>query len=280
VLTVGLSIGLQQFCAASLLAGADSSGVWRTLLGLVVLHALQAISVLAGGTITGAGQPRGLLFGGMVGLISGATFLVMQIRPTDSSWDVGAIVPFAVPFIHLILGMFGGMLGTMIWPPPPTINLTTNVQVRSGPTTTSRLFEGPIHMSRVFMGAFVVIAGVVWANAILETVLRAGTGTLHITSHLQARLIGWEIAGLATLFGAGLAGATTINGFKQGLCVGVGASLVLVGIELGGPSYMLETLILMVSSVFTLSLVGGWFGGQLFPPVIARRRRSSMAALD
>ncbi len=124
-----------------------------------------------------------------------------------------------------------------------------------------------------------VVAGVVWSNVILEYVLRASNGNLAISSHLQARLIGWEIAALATLLGAGLAGATTYNGFKQGVCVGLGAAVVMIGMYMGNDKLVLESLGVMLGTVFGLSVAGGWFGGQLFPPVLTPRRRRALSSL-
>jgi hypothetical protein len=274
LLAVGLSFGLQQLCTAGLLVGGETvgPGLWGTLWGLVLLHSLQGLSLLIGGAITGAGQARGPLYGSLVGLISGGVFLALQRHQGDGQPDA---ILFAQPVLHVILGMFGGMIGKFIWKPAPTIALATGVQAsaRSSASATTHVFTGPIHYGRVFMGIFVVVAGVVWSNVILEYVLRASHGNLAISSHLQARLIGWEIAALTTLLGAGLAGATTLNGLKQGLCVGVGAAVVILGIDIGSTKLVLESLILMLASVFILSLAGGWFGGQLFPPLAARRRR-------
>jgi hypothetical protein len=278
LLAVGLSFGLQQMCTAWLLASGDASavGVWGTLWGLVLLHLLRGLSLLIGGAITGAGQPRGLLYGSLVGLVSGGVFLAIQRHQGDGEPDV---VLFVQPVLHAIVGMLGGMFGMVIWQPPPTVPLATSVSTPPPrPSTSRHLFSGPVHFGRVFTGVFIVVAGVVWSNVILEYVLRASNGTLAITSHLQARLIGWEIAGLATLLGAGLAGATTFNGLKQGLCVGIGASVVVVGIHVGNTQLVLESLVLLLGSVVGLSLAGGWFGGQLFPPVLAKRR--SLSTLD
>ena len=271
LLALGLSFGFQQLCTAGLLFGEDA-GLPSTIWGLVLLHALQGLSVVVGGAITGAGQPRGLLYGSVVGLLSGGVFLGLQRHQGDGQPDV---LLFAQPFLHLLLGAVGGMLGKAIWTPTPVVPLATNVPSRPETTATSQFFAGPIHYGRVFTGIFIVVAGVVWADVILGYFLRASSGSLAMHSHLQARLIGWEVAGLATLLGAGLAGATTFNGLKQGLCVGFGASIVVIGISLGRSTLVLESLVLMLSSVLVLSLAGGWFGGQLFPPVIARRRRVS-----
>ena len=73
-----------------------------------------------------------------------------------------------------------------------------------------------------------------------------------------------------------MAGSATSNGPKQGLFVGVTASMALVALQAQSP----WTVVLTVVSCFTLTLVGGWFGGQLFPPVqpIIRGRRVGSAA--
>ena len=271
LLAGGLSFGLQQLCTAGTLAG-NESAFWATLGGLLLLHLLQGSSVVVGSAITGAGQPRGLLYGSIVGLLSGGVFLAFQRHQGDGEPD---IVMFAQPLVYLVLGAMGGLFGKWIWQPAPVFSLTTNVPRRLLPTPPSELFAGPVHLGRIFTGAFIVVAGMVWSNVILAQVLQASSGTIPRTSHLQARLIGWELAGLATLLGAALAGATTLNGLKQGFFVGVGAGIVIIGIHMGYEKLVLESLLLMLSSVFVLSLTGGWFGAQLFPPVVARRQRLS-----
>lgn len=275
LLALGLSYGLQQLCVAWQLGGTDSSiaGPWTAFWGLVLLNALQGVSLIAGGAITGAGQPRGLLYGSVVGLVSGGAFLALQRQQGDGQPDV---ILFVQPVLHAIFGMLGGFVGMLIWKPPPTIPLNTNVPKQAKPTSSalSHLLRGRIHYGRVFAGVFVVVAGVVWSKVILDYVLRASNGALAVNSHLQARLIGWEIAALATLLGAGLAGATTFNGLKQGLFVGLGAAVVILGIHIGNDKLVVQSLAAMLGSVFLLSLAGGWFGGQLFPPIFSHRRRS------
>src|SRR5206468_2191810 len=120
---------------------------------------------------------------------------------------------------------------------------------------------------RVFAGIVVVTAGFLWGPALLNVLLDASQGTLRVRDSLQAQLVTWEIIGLATLFGAAIAGATTRNGLKQGLFVGVGASIVLVGNYLGANRFLVEQTLYTVGSIVGLTIAGGWFGGQLFPPV-------------
>jgi hypothetical protein len=187
----------------------------------------------------------------------------------------GDIVTFMQPIIHMGAGAVGGLLGMLIWKPTPDMLAfqapTKFSGTRDGDTST--LLEGPIHYGRVIVGVVGVVIGVVWSQAILDFVLRASQGTLNITSHLQAQLVGWEIAALATLFASGLAGSATWNGLKQGLCVGFGACICIIGFHLASPRLSADTFIVVEVCVLLLCVAGGWFGGQLFPPVNRTKRR-------
>ena len=79
-----------------------------------------------------------------------------------------------------------------------------------------------------------------------------------------------EIAALVSLLGASFAGATTPNGIKQGLCAGLGASVIVLGIKIVDPKFSLDWAVMHFGGVAIISLVGGWFGGQLFPPLSPR----------
>ncbi|MCS7046349.1 MAG: hypothetical protein NZO58_08345, partial [Gemmataceae bacterium] len=97
-------------------------------------------------------------------------------------------------------------------------------------------------------------------------------GTLTLSTHFQAKLVSWEIAGLTMLLGAAFAGATTGNGAKQGLCVAIGGTLLYLGYQVTSPRFDLEACLFAVLSMFAVGIAGGWFGCQLFPPVVKRRR--------
>ena len=49
--------------------------------------------------------------------------------------------------------------------------------------------------------------------------------------------------------------------------------LLLIGIQLPSSPQGLQLILLTLASAFPLSLTGGWFGSQLFPPVVKRRAR-------
>jgi hypothetical protein len=73
-----------------------------------------------------------------------------------------------------------------------------------------------------------------------------------------------------------MAGATTFNGLKQGLCVGIVSSMVFVGLQLGYPTANFDHAVLLVVSMLGFGVVGGWFGRQLFPPILQRPKRHSI----
>ena len=274
IVAQGLAYGLQQLLTAGLLASGEHPSVWTTLWGIVLLHGLQGTCLLIGGALCGAGKQRGILYGSLVGLVNGLIFLVWS---SGQSGDIPtAIALYGQPVLHMAFGAFGGLIGTLIWKPAPTLPLPESPNETKPVTIPAPAFPflaGPIYLGRVCLGVFIVVNGVVWSNAILNWVMSTSQGALEIRTHLQSQLIGWEVCGLATLFGAGLAGSSTFNGIKQGLCVGIGSSIILAGVYLGNPKIMMETTVFMVVGVLAMTLAGGWFGSQLFPPIIARSKR-------
>lgn len=275
LLAQGLGYGLQQLLTAGLMVSGEATSVWATLWGILCLQALQGLSVLIGGALCGAGRERGALFGCVIGLVNGLISCFMQRQSGEATTEIAL---YGQPIIHLVFGAVGGWLGSWIWRPVPTISLDGPSPDRDyqSPGISLRFLDGPLSLGRVFAGVFLVVVGVVWSNAILEWVLTTSQGTLAIRTHLHAQLVGWEICALATLVGAGVAGASTINGLKQGLFVGLGASVVLAGIQFSNPNASFQGTVLLLSGIFVLTAVGGWFGGQLFPPVLNAKRRSRL----
>ncbi len=279
ILAQGLTFGLQQILTAGFLATGDGTDSWNTLLGIVVHHSVLGMSLLIGGILSGAGQSRGILYGALVGFTSGLiTFFVQDLR----SEFYGSLFVYAVPLVHMATGALGGALGMLIWRPAPMIpelDGTTPTPFATSDVSSSlgRLFSGPVYLGRVCAGAFLIVMGVVWSKAILDFLLRASNGTLTISSQMQAQLVSLEIIALVTLIGAGFAGATTRNGLKQGLCVGIAAAAIVLGLQISNPKFSLDSAIMTDSGIIVVALVGGWFGGQLFPPVASHPRRRGIS---
>jgi hypothetical protein len=281
-LAQGLAYGMQLLCTAGILAAAEDAEqpVWTTLTGLAILQAFQGFSLIVGGALAGAGQRRGLLVGTFVGLIHGALCILIQSLRGEPSTE---ITLYGQTILHVAFGALGGVIGSSIWRPLPELALPELDHDKDprprGFRPIFAILRGPVAWGRVFAGIVIVTGGFMWGPALLNFVLQASQGTLRISHQLQAQLVTWEIVGLTTLFGAAMAGATTFNGFKHGLFVGVGTCIVLVGNYLGGRVVSEDQIILAISCIMMLTIAGGWFGGRLFPPVRAvRRRRYGSAA--
>jgi hypothetical protein len=276
LLAQGLYYVLRHLCTAGLLvASEEATNVWATLTGLIVVQAMQAVSVLGAGLLTGAGQRQGLLYGALVGMWNSAFFLILQ-RWTGQ--PLTAVNLFGEPILHVAFGAAGGLIGRLVWRPLPSLPGAIRVQPvvartvqRGGP---SRL-SGPIAWTRVCAGVAIAVAGVMFADVIRDFVIEASEGRLRIDTRLQADLVTCEIEVLSILVGGAFAGATTLNCFKQGLAVGIGSGALIFAFRVlhAQPQSSLAILLGTLASALTLGMVGGWFGAQLLPPVCATPRR-------
>jgi len=272
LLAQGLGYGMQQLLTAGILVSGEETNVWATLWGMVLLYSIQGLGVIIGGAISGAGQRRGILYGSFVGLLNGLIYLFVQ----KQLGELTVTTVYFQPMLHMVFGSLGGMIGSTIWRPIPVVQ-GVNIEMPASRQIPRPMgyewLRGRVYLGRIFAGIFIVVVGVVWSNVILEWVLHASEGRLTLKSHLQAELVGWEVAGLAILFGAGFAGACTFNGLKHGVCVGIGSSVVFIGIQMGSSHSAVDSTIFMIASMLILTVVGGWFGGQLFPPIQQGKRR-------
>jgi hypothetical protein len=278
VLAQGLAIGIKQLLAAGVMAqGAGALGsFWTTLDGLAVLHALAAIGLLAGGMLAGAGQHKGMLYGSLVGLCSGFIFLFVE-RAASELLPRSAV--YVQPLVHLVVGALGGLVGKAIWRPTPRFALPVGKvsDIPLPPMIEMRWLQGPIHGWRIAAGATLAVCGAIWAGMIMKWMLHYSDGLLMVTTHFQARLVSSEIGAMLIIVGALFAGATTPNGVKQGLGVGLGGTVLLIGFQCANPDFNLDATLSSVVTIIGLSLLGGWFGGELFPPVGAAPRRRRIA---
>jgi hypothetical protein len=278
LLSQGMYYVLRHLCVAGLLVAEERAGtVWATLTGLLILQGLQAISVLAAGVLIGAAQRQGFLYGAMVGFCDAGLFLVVQ------QWLGQPPTPvtlFGLPVLQAAFGALGGVIGSSIWKPVPLLAMPTRFPM-PGPKITPRSrassFAGPVAWGRVLLGILLAVAGGLWAGVIRDGVMEASEGKLRIDTHLQAELVTWEISALAVLLGAGVAGATLGNGSKQGIYVGVGTLLTLLGVRMATGHFVPEETVLTVAGTLILGLSGGWFGSQLLPPVVRSSRKRDLA---
>ena len=155
---------------------------------------------------------------------------------------------------------------------------------------------------RVAGGTILALLGSAWANWILNYMILASAGKLSLESTQHARFVTWEISALSVLLGSALAGASTKNGLKQGLIVGIFVTIGLLAIHVTSeqidvgkvpapalwlavihPAETPEQWDLAKTSalsliILPLGLLGGWFGGQLLPPLMRPSRRKGLFA--
>jgi hypothetical protein len=275
LLAQGLFYGLRQLATGLLLAVYPAPGPADetvALYGLVLTQALQAVTLLAGGILAGSGQRNGAVLGAVVGVWNG---VLAGLAPQSAGLQFSAVALYGDPLLQTALGALAGWLGGAIWKPLPPAEPRGPVPMprKAAPRPRAPLFAGRIARVRVTLGIALAVAGSLSATALFNLIVRLGDTELTGTGTLLDRLVTWEIKALALIAGGTLAGANTHNGLKQGLCVGIVTSLILAALELSDPEHWLQLAALLLVSSLCLCLTGGWFGSQLFPPVVSYKRR-------
>jgi hypothetical protein len=274
LLAQGLFYGLRHLLTGALLAVTGAPGAAEARAsseGEMLLQAAQVLALLVGGGLAGAGRRGSFFLGAVVGGFNG---VIAAGVPQAQAPALAPLPLLAQPFLHAGLAALGGWLGALIWRPLPAPidgRLADPARKRARRRSMA-LFAGRVSWFRVLLGAAIAIAGAAASKGLFEKILDLGGGKLGTETVLQDRIITWEIKAVALLLGGALAGATTANGIKQGLFVGFFSSFLLVGIETYNTPYWAEVAASTFASAFSLTLVGGWFGGALFPPVTRRQR--------
>jgi hypothetical protein len=278
VLAQGLFYALRQLITAVLLAWQGEEGVqaiWSSPAGFFLVQGMQLLALLVGGILTGSAQQKGFALGAIMGVWNGVFSVLLHHGP---ALQLTAVALYGQPLVHALFGALGGWLGSLVFRPAA---LSAAVRSEVAPMPKRRraaalhrsLFEGDVAWFRVAAGTLLAILGTLTAAALFDFLLDFSHGKLSTADDMQDRLVTWEIKALALLLGGALAGATTGNGLKQGLCVGLASSVLLIGIQMHSSPHWLQLILLTLASAFPLGLAGGWFGSQLFPPVCRIRRK-------
>jgi hypothetical protein len=247
--------------------------------GYLLLFSLQIVGVTVGGLLAGAGQRQGAVFGAVLGVWNGVLLLVMH---PDVPEELAGFASLGLPLAQGVLGALAGWLGGRIWSPlTPAAGQGAGRQIlKTARKQHRKLFAGPVVWVRVVLGTSLAVAGALSASVLLDKLIQVSAYNLSPESQLHAQIVTWEISALAVLFGGTLAGATTLNGLKQGLVVGGLTSVILVGIRLASPNP--PSFFILAGSMFgpvTLAMMGGGFGSQLLPPLAATSRKRSFETL-
>jgi hypothetical protein len=279
ILAQGLFYGLRYLVTGILLAysGLPPEALWEDVGHLLILQGLQIFGLVLGAVVAGGGQRSGMVLGAVIGAWNGVLGVTLRQNPAQELTFVGL---YGQPMLQAAIGAVGGWLGSLIWKPisssaVPTVLIPLRKKARR---KRPPIFAGRVYWLRVLAGSAFAVAGTLSAALIFQKVMDFTGGNYGGTSVMQDRIITWEIKALVLLVGAALAGATTPNGLKQGLYVGLTSCVVLIGIHAPMTEAWVEYAFWTIIGTFSLSLVGGWFGGQLFPPVVKLDRRRGLGA--
>jgi hypothetical protein len=248
----------------------------------LLLQGLQLLALVIGAGLAGGGQRAGALLGALVGLANGALTLAFQnaggLSPSPAAWVSELMV-------HAAFGTAAGWIASSIWKPLPAVGgaAAPKFGKLGAVRRAMALFGGRVAWLRVGAGATLAVLGSLSATILLEMAVHAAEARItYITPtaveirSMQESVLTWEVKALAILLGAGLAGSNTRNGVKQGLFVGLAVTTALaIALAWRGQattSILTGTLI----SAFCLSIVGGWFGSQLLPPIVRVKRARGM----
>jgi len=266
IIAQGLAFCMRLLSTAWFQASEGERTDWNSPEGLLWLNGFHAISLVICGMLAGANQVRGMTSGGLVGLWSGLIFLGVHRASREV---LEPAVFFAQPFAHMLFGLLGGFIGYRIWKPVPLFHVEDDLG-KSGyaiPRPNKKLWKGPIHIVRVLIGAGIALAGAMFAKELLDGFMRVMQGTFRIPDHLTERLIVYQVVALATFLGGAVAGSSSRNGFKQGICGGILAACLFLGFQLANPKSVVEIVLFTASGIALMTTLGGMFGSALFPPL-------------
>ncbi len=280
LLAQGLFYGLRHLLTAVLMAVQGKEAVeqmWTAASGILLLQGVRIFSLLLGAVFAGSGQRQGLFLGAMIGAWNGVLSVLFLPGPAQSLTTIAVL---GQPVLQIAVGAVAGWLGSAFWRPLPSATPEAVPLRKKRNFLRSHLdaFAGPVAWFRVSAGILLAVVGTLTATLLFEKLIDLGHGALATSDDIQDRLITMEIKALALLLGGALAGSMTSNGLKQGLCVGLGTTAILIGVEINFVEHWVQLAALTAACALCLSLVGGWFGSQLFPPVFRVRRSRNLGS--
>ena len=289
VLAQGLYFALQHLLLG-LLEVLNNQGLvnwtWTSVSGLVFLQILQVLTLTAGGMLAGGGQQRGVMLGGLVGVWNGVLSVLLDpfLHP-DFVPMLTTLTLVGVPLVHIAV-RYVRRLDRLHYLAPGADRRAgpAGAAVRKPGVAARRapLFAGRVAWFRVLLGAVVAAAGYMTAAAVFNFLIDFSAGRLTSDGWWQDRVVTWEIQALAVLIGGGR------GGLQHGQRPQTGPVRRLAGLGIPDGRAVRTSAALRRKSpsltefgCFCLCLAGGWFGSQLFPPVVAyKSRRLNTAQLS
>jgi hypothetical protein len=291
-LALGLFIGLREWGLAVM----PDPEWWNTSAGVTFTVILRGLGVLVGGLLAGSGRSPGMTSGVAVGLTCGGIYML-----ADAATESGALVVDGVIWAALaVLAALAGGVGARIWPPPaklPDPNPTVHGSSLASLITEEEQKKGarPTAWGRLALALVLLIAAVVGADGVRQLLKKGSAGLLEMGGAAQIPLVDLQLAVIGVIFAGAFAGANTGAGLRHGLILGFLGSLAVLALRSleSVNSVMVGTLemfglptdgsaggqgtLVAVGSVFVLTTLAGWFGGQLMPVLASKSQLAKLA---
>jgi hypothetical protein len=255
---------------------------------------VRLFAVLGGGLIAGAGCRQGYQVGIVVGAIAAAAL---------TGWDaylagqVESLVPLAIACAYPVIGCLAAATGSFIWPadadlPEPTrLSSHGSSIARLAAEDAARRQERPTNWVRIMLGTLIIVAGIAASDSIRFAIMKGSGGIMNTGGLNRAALRGLQVASITTILGGILAGMSTGAGLRHGFfaavlslgCLGIMANTrpnglfpafegFLIFFDLAIEPFLSPRVGLTISlAILGFVVLGGWLGGQLFPPLAPRR---------
>jgi hypothetical protein len=276
------------------LAGAQivGDGWWSTETAGWVTLGMRAAAAAAGGLVAGAGRASGWMTGLLSATIAGGLLLATDVAAHPAG--PGPVAYLAV-LATAIAGLIAGTLGTVIWPVPVEMPMSRTGSRGSSLLRLAQEQEDarkgrPTQWLRVFIGVSIAFSGVVAADVMRTGLTKGSAGALHMGSAFHAPIICLELAAAAIFFAGATAGASTGAGIRHGLLAGFFAAVAVVALTVLRSPFLFPAvegyywvanvpnenvrdtgaLAELLVSVWAICTLGGWFGGQLLPPLASK----------
>jgi hypothetical protein len=290
LVTLGGFLGLREWVAAGLAgAGLAEDEWWATATAAWVTLGLRATAAVAGGLIAGAGRAGGWMSGALAGGVAGGLLLAADMTARPSGPGTVAYLSAAAV---AAAGLLAGFIGSLTWPAPidlpkPHAGSRGSSLLRLAQELDEARKGRPTSWLRIIIGACVAFCGIVGADVLRTGLSASSGGTLHMGSSFHAPIVCLELAAAVVFFGGTAAGASTGAGTRHGLLAGFAAAAGAVALTvtntqsifpavegffwvIGVPTENIRhttSLAELFVAVWAVCAVGGWFGGQLLPPL-------------
>jgi len=286
VVALGLHLAFREWTTAAL----GPTGELPASVGFVIGFLLRLVTAGVGGVMTGAGRRQNFSGGAVVGLVCGLAWLLVDGYP---QLVVDPLRGGLVGVMAVAAGLTA-MAAGQVWPEPivvpdapsPRDSSLMGLKPTNGPRRTGR----PTRWLQVVFAVGLAVGGIAAAEWLRTGLRELPAGLMHLGGPSAAARVDFQLTVMLVMLAAVVAGAGTGAGFRHGLIAGVltavGVYVLRATAEADGlpgldwlaeatctsdtPPRSIETI--LAGLALAAMTVGGWLGGQLFPPLRRTRK--------